>query len=106
MPATFEQFFSEPMTGPGSLWKMEEATGKVSDVLLPPPKPTKKPAASPRKSKLKRYGFSVTGDIYKIDDYSPEAWEALKKKLGKVVEVEAANMPDAWKEFEKKRGQQ
>jgi hypothetical protein len=57
-------------------------------------------ATEERKPKLKRYGFDVAGTLYHIDRYTPDQWEALKKKLGKVIEVEAANQGEAWKLYE------
>lgn len=62
----------------------------------------KKPARKPVRS----YGFDTTGQIYIVSNYEPEQWEALKARLGEVIEVEAHNQPEAWKKYDEiRRGQ-
>jgi hypothetical protein len=68
----------------------------VGDVLEVQPLPKPKP---PKQKKLKKYCFDVTGKIYLAEKHTSEQWEALKRKLGAVIEVEAANQNEAWKMY-------
>jgi hypothetical protein len=40
------------------------------------------------------------GKVYQGETYTSEQWEALKTKLGAVIEVEAPNQVEAWKKYE------
>lgn len=53
-----------------------------------------------KRLRLKLYGFDVTGVIYQREKYTAEQWEALKTKLGSVVEVEASNQSEAYDKYE------
>jgi hypothetical protein len=151
IPATLEQFLEESP----SEWFVNEATGKVSDVIpdfvpnplfaqqepIAPLEPTgsysipggpmepepienifkQAPAAmiahigdvlevktllaqkQPKpikQKKLRVYCFDASGKIYQGEKYTSEQWEALKRKLGAVIEVEAPNQVEAWKKYE------
>jgi hypothetical protein len=72
-------------------------TGDVLEVkTLPAPK-MQKPA---KQKKLRFYCFDASGKIYQGEKYTQEQWEALKTKLGAVIEVEALNQVEAWKLYE------
>ena len=123
IPATLEQFLEENPQD----WLVSEEVGKISDVIpgfkpnpeyFPEVKPepfqqapaviidhtgeamTLIPLPAPNQPKLKRYCFDATGKVYQGETYTPEQWEALKTKLGAVIEVEALNQVEAWKLYE------
>lgn len=54
---------------------------------------------------MKKYAFDVYGNLHQAEKHTPEQWEALKKKLGAVIEVEAANQPEAWKLYDSRKKQ-
>ncbi len=76
-----------------------------------PSAPTEKPSrwrVPQGKKKLKIYAFDVYGNLHQGEKYTPEQWEALKARLGAVIEVEATSQPEAWKLYDerKKQGQE
>lgn len=54
----------------------------------------------PKKTRLKKYAFDVYGNMHQADKHTPEQWEALKAKLGAIIEIEATSQPEAWKLYD------